>query len=100
MNNQSLTQSDINTTDFRSQLKQKTQNQESKNGGFRFIQVNSLTIYFFKTAELNGSSYRKTPVGSSVVLKTDNDDEFGFVQSMRAHLHALADSKIGQPTRV
>ena len=43
-NNQNLTESDMENTDVRSQLGQQFQNQESKDGGWRFDKVNWMTM--------------------------------------------------------
>ena len=84
---------------MRSQSKHQIQNQESKDNGWRFNQYIPMTLRFFKTTELNGSSHRKNPKGSSAILNSDNDDKYCFIWSILAHLHPIEDSKNGQPTR-
>ena len=54
-NIKSLTQSDNDITDVWSQLEQQNQNQESEDGGRSFDKNISMTIYYCKTSELNGS---------------------------------------------
>ena len=53
--NQKLTQTDINNIDVVSPLEHQKQ-QEMKDSGCRFDKINSMTIYFYKTNELNGSN--------------------------------------------
>ena len=59
-----------------------------KDSGWRFYEIASMTIYFYKTDELNGSSYVKIPLRSSAVLNTENDDNYCFLWSILAHLDA------------
>ena len=63
-NNQNSTESDNDFFDISSQLEQQIQieNQETKNIGIRIDQNNTITIFFYKTTELNGSNYAKVPL--------------------------------------
>ena len=63
---------------MRSQLEQQIQNQETKESGCRCDKRNSLTIFFYKTTEINGSIYVKIPLRSSSILNIENDDKYFF----------------------
>ena len=55
--NQNLTQSDIDNINFTFPLERQIQQQEMKDSGWRFVKLSSMTIYFYKTTEMNGSNY-------------------------------------------
>ena len=57
--NHNLTESDINNINIRFQLEEQIQSQELKDSGWRFDTIYSLIIYFYKSTEMNGSSYIK-----------------------------------------
>ena len=57
-----LKESDIDNIDVRSQLEHQIQIQEMKKSGWIFDKINSMKISFYKTIELNGSSYVKIPL--------------------------------------
>ena len=40
-----------------------------KDSGWRFDKMNSMTIYFYKTGELNGPNYVKIPLKSNAIWK-------------------------------
>ena len=73
--NKKLRESDIDNLDVRSQLEQQIQNQEADDSAWRFDKIISMTKYFYKTAELNGSNFARTPLRSSVILNIQNDDK-------------------------
>ena len=60
--NKNLTESDIDNIDVRSQLEHQIQIQETKESGWIFDKINSMKISFYKTTELNGTSYVKIPL--------------------------------------
>ena len=60
--------------------------QEMKDSGWRFDKIISMTIYFYKTQELNGSSYVKIPIRSNAILNIQNDDKYCLVMSILAHM--------------
>ena len=64
---QNLTQPDIDNIDFKPQLQLKKQKQKIVVGSL--IKIISMTIFFYKSSDLNASSYVKVPLGSSAVLK-------------------------------
>ena len=68
-----------------------------KDSGWRFDKINSMTINFYKTNELNGSSYVKIPLRSSSILNIENDDKYCFLWSILTHLHPCQNS---HPNRV
>ena len=65
---------------MRSQLEQQIQNQATKESGCRCDKNknNSLTIFFYKTTELNSSIYVKIPLRSSGILNIESDDKYFF----------------------
>ena len=94
--NQNLTKPDIGNIYVRFQLEEQIQRQELKDPGWRFETSNSMTIYFYKTTEMNDSSFVKIP---SAIWDIQNDDKYCFIWSIQAHFHPIADSKIGHTTR-
>ena len=59
-----------------------------------------MTIYFYKTTEMNGPSYVYLPMRSCTILNIANHDKFSFIWSIVATLHPITDSKIGHSTTV
>ena len=95
--NHNLTENDINDMDIISQLEHQIQIQERKESGWIFDKIKSMKISFYKTGELNGSSYVKIPLRSNASLNIENADKYCFIWSILAHLHPCENS---QPTRV
>ena len=56
-----------------------------------------MTIFFYKTGEMNGSSFVKIPLRSSAILNIENDDKYCFFWSILDHLHPCNNS---HPNRV
>ena len=71
--NQNLTESDIDITDVISSLEHQVQNGETKDNGWRFHQISSRTIYFYKTTEMNASKFLKSPLRSSAILNIEKN---------------------------
>ena len=46
-----------------------------------------MKISFYKTGDLNGSSYVKIPLRSNAILNIENSDKFCFIWSILASLH-------------
>ena len=67
-NNHNLTESDTNNIDVQYQLEHQNQIQETKESAWIFDKINSKKIRFYKTVELNGSSYVKIPLRSNAIL--------------------------------
>ena len=57
--NHNLTQSDIDNINITFPLELQIQQQQMKDSGWRFDKIWSMTIYFYKTLEMNGSNYIK-----------------------------------------
>ena len=57
--NNSLTEIDFDKIDIKPQLEHEIQIQETEESGWMFAKINSMKIRFYKTGELNGSSYVK-----------------------------------------
>ena len=73
--NKNLTESDLDKIDIKSPLEHQKQQQEMKNSGWKFDKINSMTICFYKTGELNGSKYVKIPLISNAFLSIENIDK-------------------------
>ena len=95
--NQSLTWSDIEKYDLEKKTSALIENLQMKGSGWRFCKIVSMTIYLYKTDELNGSSYNKTPLRSSAILNIEIDDNYCFLWSILANLHPC---EISHPNRV
>ena len=85
--NHNLTESDIDNIDVRSQLEHQIQNQEMKESGRIFDKINLMKLSFYKTVELNGTSYVKIPLRSSAILNVQSNDKNCFIWSILAGLH-------------
>ena len=85
--NHRLTQSDLDKIDVISPSEHQIQQQEMKNSGWRFDRINSMTVYFYKTIELNSSNYVKIPLRSNAILNIENNDKDCFLWSKLAYLH-------------
>ena len=85
--NHNLTQTDIDHIDVKSPLEYQIQQQEIKDSGWRFDKINSMTVYFYKTNEMNGSNYVKIPLRSNAILNIENNDKYCFLWSILAYLH-------------
>ena len=95
--NHNLTENDIKNIDVKSRLEHQIQIQKTKDSGWIFDKINSMKIRFYKTGELNGSSYVKTPLRSSALLIIKNDDQNCFLWSI---LPILPTCKNDHPSRV
>ena len=84
--NYNLTESDLDKIDIKSPLEHQIQAQELKDSGWRFDKINSMTVYFYKTGEMNGLSYVKIPLRSSAILNIEND-KYCFLLSILAYLN-------------
>ena len=85
--NHNLTQSDLDNINVLSQLDHQILQQEMKYSGWRFDKINSMTVYFYKTNEMNGSNYIKIPLRSNAILNIENNDKYCFLWSILAYLH-------------
>ena len=85
--NHNLTQSDIDNINITFPLEHQIQQQEMKDSGWRFDKLYSMTIYFYKSSEMNGSNYIKIPLRSNAILNVENNDKYCFLWSILAWLH-------------
>ena len=85
--NNNSTETDINNIDVKSQLEHQIQFQETKESGWIFDKINSMKTRFYKTEELNGSSYVKIPLRSNALIKIKNTDNYCFIWSISASFH-------------
>ena len=66
--NNNLTETDIDNIEVKSQLEHQIQIQELKESGWIIDKINSMKIKFYKTSELNESSYVKVPLRSNALI--------------------------------
>ena len=85
--NQNLTQSDIDNINITFPLDFQIQQMQMKDSGWRFDKIISMTIYFYKTTEMNGSNYVKIPLRSNAILNIENSDKYCFLWSILASLY-------------
>ena len=95
--NHNFTESDLDRIDVGSPLEHQIQQQEMKDSGWRFDKLYSMTIYFHKTNEMNGSNYVKIPLRSNAILNIENNDRYCFLWSILAKLHPCSNNR---PNRV
>ena len=86
-NNHNITQTDIDNIDVKSPLEHQIQQEELKDSGWRFDKINSMTVHFYKTGELNGSNYVKIPLRSNAILNIENNDTYCFLWSILGYLY-------------
>ena len=67
-NNHHLTKCDLKNINVTFALEEEIQRKEIKDSGCRFGESNSMTIFFYKTGELNGSTCVKNPLRRSVIF--------------------------------
>ena len=82
-----LTQSEIDNVDIQWDLEARKQNLEMQESGWIFRRVNSMTISYYNTGNMDGSSYVKIPLRSSAIVNIKNDDKYCFLWSIPAKLH-------------
>ena len=95
--NHKLQECDIDIIDVRFQLEHQIQIQETKESGWIFDKTNSMKRSFYKTGELNGSSYVKNSLRSNAILKIARTENYRFLWSILAFLHPCEKS---HPSRV
>ena len=82
-----LTQSEINNVNIQWDVEARKQNLEMRESGWVFQRVNSMTISFYNTGNMDGCSYVKIPLRSSAIVNVKNDDKYCFIWSILAKLH-------------
>ena len=82
-----LTQSEIDNVDIQWDLEARKQNLEMGESGWIFQRFNSMTISYYNTGNMDGSSYVKIPLRSSAIVNNKNDDKYCFLWSILAKLH-------------
>ena len=85
--NHELTESDLDKLDVRSPLEHQIQQQEIKDSGWRFVKTTSMTVFLYKTGELNGSNFVKIPLRSNATSNIEKNDKHCFLWSILAYLH-------------
>ena len=84
--NHNLTQNDLDKIDVVSALDHQIREQQMRDSGWRFDKINSMTVYFYKTNELNGSKFVKIPLRSNAILNVENNDKYCFLWSILSYL--------------
>ena len=56
-----------------------------KDSGWQFDKFKLMTIYFYKTGELNGSNCETIPLRSNAILNNENNDKYCFFMSILPH---------------
>ena len=82
-----LTQSALNNIDLQWTGENKVQNIEMKKSGWKYQKINSMSIKFYETGILNGSSNVKNPLRFSALVNMKNDLKYCFVRSVLASVH-------------
>ena len=82
-----LTQSEIDSVDIQWAVEARKQNLEMCESGWNFQRVNSMTISFYNTGSMDGSSYVKLPLRSSAIINVKNDDKYCFIWSILAKIY-------------
>ena len=82
-----LTQSEIDNVNIQWNVEARKQNLEMKESGWVFQRVNSMTISFYNTGNMDGSSYVKIPLRSSAIVNIKNSDKYCFLWSILAKLY-------------
>ena len=85
--NNNLTEADNINIDVKSQLEHQIQVEETKESGWIFDKYNSMKTRFYKTEELNRSSYVEIPLRSNALINIKNNDKYCFIWSILASLH-------------
>ena len=91
--NQNLTESDLENIDVKSPLEHQIQQQETKDSGWRFDKLNSMTNFFYKTGDLNSSNYIKVPLRSNAILIIEKFDKHCFLWSILAYSHPYINNR-------
>ena len=95
--NQNLTESDFDDIDVRYHLDHQILVQENRESGWIFDKIISMKISFYKTVELNGTSYVTFPLRSNAILNVQNNNKYCFLWSNLASLHPCENT---HPSRV
>ena len=85
--NHNLTQSDIDNIIITFPLENQIQQQELRDSGWRFDELYSMTICFYKSNDMDGSNYIKIPLRSNSILNIENKDKYCFLWSILAWLY-------------
>ena len=97
--NHTITKSDLDNLTTNSQVESHIGNQQMKGSGWIFNILNSMAICFYKTSEMNGSSYVKIPLKSQEILNIKNKDKYCFLWSILAHLHPCSNGHPGRNSK-
>ena len=82
-----LTESGLDNSNTQWTLENRLQSIQIEESRENFQKINTMKISFYKSGELNGSSYVKIPRTTSAHLNVKNDDKFSSLWSVLAKLH-------------
>ena len=82
-----LTQTEIEDVNIQWDVEARKQNLEMKESGWNFQRINSMSISFYNTGNMDGSSYVRIPLRSSAIINVKNDDKYCYIWSILAKLH-------------
>ena len=82
-----ITQSEIDNVIVQWDLESRIQNLEMKVSGWVLQRVNSMTISYCNTGNVDRSSYVRVPLRSSAIINIKNYDKYCFLWSILAKLH-------------
>ena len=77
--NHNLKETNIDDIDVKSQLEHHIKIQKTKESAWIFDRFNSVEIRFYKTGDLNGSSFVKIPLSFPALKNIKNDDKKCFI---------------------
>ena len=82
-----MTQPEIDSNNIQWTLENMIQNVKMKESFWNFQRNTTMSISFYKSGEINGTSFVKIPIGTSALINNENDDKFCFIRSILASLH-------------
>ena len=95
-----LTKCDLKNISVPFALEEEIQRKILKDSGYGVGKFNSMTIYFYKTGEINGSTCVKIPLRRSSIFNIENNGKYCLLWSLLAHIHPIADPENGHSARV
>ena len=95
--NHNLLKSDIDNIDSKLSFDFRIHQQKLQYSGWIFDKTNSMTLYFYKTVEVNGTSFVKNPLRSSAILNFATNGKYCFVWWILAELYPC---NISRPNKI
>ena len=63
---------------------------------WRFDKINSMTIYFYETCEMNGRSYVRIPLRPPAILNIENDKIYCFLWPILGYIHPCKNNHLNR----